>query len=50
MKLYFDTEDLALAFSAAEAEDRGCNMTSTMFWYGVEEDVDGWYCEIEEEV
>jgi len=47
IKQYFDSEELALAYSAAEAEYRGCNMTSTIYWYGVYEDDNGWYCEIE---
>jgi len=45
-KLYFDSEELAEAYSAAEAEYRGCNMESTVFWYAIEEDEIGWYCEI----
>lgn len=47
-KLYFETEDLALAYSAAEADYRNCNMTSTIFWWSVEEDENGWYCEIDD--
>tara|TARA_R110000868_G_scaffold19400_4_gene83575 strand:- start:4663 stop:4818 length:156 start_codon:yes stop_codon:yes gene_type:complete len=46
-KLYFDSEEQAMAYSAAEAESRGCNMTSTIYWYGWEEDENGWYLEVD---
>jgi hypothetical protein len=46
-KLYFESEEQAMAYSAAEAEYRGCNMESTIYWYGWEEDEIGWYCLIE---
>jgi len=45
-KLYFDSKELAEAYSAAEGEYRGCNMESTSFWYVIEEDEIGWYCEV----
>jgi len=38
MKLFFESKELAEAYSAAEAEYRGCNMESTIFWYDVLED------------
>jgi hypothetical protein len=47
-KLYFESEEQAMAYSAAEAELRGCNMISTIYWYGWGEDENGWYVEIEE--
>ena len=49
MRLRFDTEEEALAYSAAEAMLRGCNMETTVYWYAVEQDEIGWYIEIEEQ-
>lgn len=48
MKIYFDTEELRDAYNAAEAEFRGCSMESTIFWYRVGEDEDGFYVESDE--
>lgn len=42
-KLYLESEEEAMAYSAAEAEFRGCNMESTIFWWAVEEDENGYY-------
>ena len=49
MILRFDTEEEALAYSAAEAMARGCNMETTVYWYLVELDEIGLYIDIEEE-
>lgn len=48
-KLYFDTEEEMEAYNAAEAESRGCDMITTIFWYNSGEDEDGYYIEIKDD-
>lgn len=46
-KIYFDSEELAWAYSAAVAYSMGCNMVSSIYAYEAMEDEGGWYLEVE---
>jgi len=42
-KLYFKTEADRDAYNAAEAQYRGMDMLTTIFWYPIGEDAEGFY-------
>ena len=44
-KIYFATEQERDAYNAAEAEARGCDMVTTVFWWPYGEDENGFYVE-----
>jgi ornithine carbamoyltransferase len=42
-KVYFETEEEAVAANYTEAESRGCDMLYTTMWWAMGEDEKGWY-------
>lgn len=47
-KVYFESEQAAVAENESEARRRGCDMRTTTMWWEIGQDEAGWYLMVDE--